>query len=197
MEFELREYLAPLRKWWWLIVITTLVAGFSSYLATRQQVPVYRSTATLMIGTAIDDPNPTSAQFSTTRQLAATYVDIAGRVSVRNAAAEALGLPFLWQEILVFSTHVLGACAVARAEYLITWLNPLYILADRFNASRDIESRNMVLWSWPPGDHAHKVRHAPHDEAVTCVEGSCLNAYQHVVIPDLRLVDFLEFEDIR
>jgi non-specific protein-tyrosine kinase len=101
MEIELGEYLAPLRRWWWLLIVTTLVAGGSSYLATRQQVPLFRSTTTLMIGNAIDDPNPTSAQFSTTRQLAATYVDIAGRASVRNAAAEALGLERLTEEILV------------------------------------------------------------------------------------------------
>lgn len=101
MELELREYLAPIRKWWWLIALTTVIAGLSSYLATRQQVPVYRSTTTIMVGNAIDDPNPTSAQFSTGRQLASTYVDIAGRSSVRNAAAEALGLDFLWQDIIV------------------------------------------------------------------------------------------------
>lgn len=101
MEIELREYLAPLRKWWWLVILTTLVAGVSSFLATRQQIAEYRSTTTLMIGTAINDPNPTSQQFSTTRQLAATYVDFAGRASVRNAAAEALGLPYLTQSVLV------------------------------------------------------------------------------------------------
>ncbi|MEJ2748804.1 MAG: polysaccharide biosynthesis tyrosine autokinase [Anaerolineae bacterium] len=54
-----------------------------------------------MVGNAIDDPNPTSAQFSTGRQLASTYVDIAGRSSVRSAAAEALGLDYLWQDIIV------------------------------------------------------------------------------------------------
>jgi len=101
MELELREYIAPLRKWWWLIVVSTLVAGGSSYLATRQQTLAYRSTTTLMIGSAIDDPNPSSADFSMTRQLAATYVDIAERTSVRNAAAEALGLSQLTQGILV------------------------------------------------------------------------------------------------
>lgn len=101
MELELREYVAPLRKWWWLIVVSTLVAGGSSYLATRQQTLAYRSTTTLMIGSAIDDPNPSSADFSMTRQLAATYVDIAERTSVRNAAAEALGLSQLTQGILV------------------------------------------------------------------------------------------------
>lgn len=101
MELELREYIAPARKWWWLIVATTFVAALSSYLATRQQVPVYRSTTTIMVGSAIDDPNPTSAQFSTTRQLAATYVDIAGRASVRSSAAEALGLAELTEDIVV------------------------------------------------------------------------------------------------
>ncbi|RMH01904.1 MAG: polysaccharide biosynthesis tyrosine autokinase [Chloroflexi bacterium] len=101
MEIEIREYLAPLRRWWWLILLTTLVAGVSSYLATRQQIPVYRSTTRLMIGSTIESPNPSSQEFSTTRQLAATYVDIANSATVRNDAMEALGLPFLPRDIVV------------------------------------------------------------------------------------------------
>ncbi len=101
MELELREYLIPLRKWWWLIVLSTVIAGVSSYFATQQQVAAYQTTTTLMIGNAIDDPNPTNAQFSTIRQLAGTYVDIANRTSVRKAAAEALGLNSLPKGIIV------------------------------------------------------------------------------------------------
>jgi capsular exopolysaccharide synthesis family protein len=84
MEIDIREYLEPLRKWWWLIVLSTVVAGTSSYLATRQTVPVYSSAATLMIGNPIENPNPSSNEFFLTEQLAKAYVDIAKRASVRN-----------------------------------------------------------------------------------------------------------------
>ena len=40
---ELKEYILPLRKWWWLIVAATLVATVASFLATRQQPPIYQS----------------------------------------------------------------------------------------------------------------------------------------------------------
>jgi non-specific protein-tyrosine kinase len=101
MELEFREYIAPLKRWWWLILLTTLVAAVSSYIATRQQVPTYRSTATLMIGSAIEDPNPSNNDFSTTRQLAGTYADLANRQSIRRATAEALGLSQLPKDIVV------------------------------------------------------------------------------------------------
>jgi hypothetical protein len=103
----------------------------------------------------------------------------------------------LQHELVFSSTHILGAGARARAENLITWLNPLHVLAGRLNLPCHIVSRNVVLWFGPPGTHAHEVRHASHGEVVTCVEGSRVNAYQHVVFLDHRLVDLLEFEDIR
>lgn len=90
MELELKEILAPLRKWWWLIVLSTLIAGFSSYLATSRQPELFRSSTTLMIGSAIEDPNPSSADFFTSQRLAGFYVDLANRPSVRTATREAL-----------------------------------------------------------------------------------------------------------
>ncbi|MFQ5433738.1 MAG: polysaccharide biosynthesis tyrosine autokinase [Anaerolineae bacterium] len=95
MELEIREYLAPLRKWWWLILVTTAIAAVSSYFATRQQTLLYQSTTTLMVGNAIENPNPSSVEFSTTRQLASFYVDIANRASVRQDVQDALGLNWL------------------------------------------------------------------------------------------------------
>ena len=55
---ELKEYILPLRKWWWLIVAATLVAAVSSYLATRQQPPIYRTRTTVMVGNAHRQPEP-------------------------------------------------------------------------------------------------------------------------------------------
>jgi polysaccharide biosynthesis transport protein len=92
---ELFEYLTPLRKWWWLILASTLVAAGSSFLATRNEPPQYQSRTTLMIGRALDDPNPTTNVFWLSQQLAQTYADMARRQPVRNATMDALGLTWL------------------------------------------------------------------------------------------------------
>lgn len=92
---EIRSLITPLIRWWWLILASTLVAMVSSFLATMRQPPTYQSTTTLIIGRAINDPNPTTGEFFLAEQLAATYADIANREPVRNATMEALGLTSL------------------------------------------------------------------------------------------------------
>jgi succinoglycan biosynthesis transport protein ExoP len=89
---ELSAYLTPLRRWWWLLVASTLLAAISSFIATRQQPPIYRAHATLMIGRAIEDPNPSQGEFSLAQQLASTYAQIANREPVREATRKALEL---------------------------------------------------------------------------------------------------------
>jgi len=95
MLLELKEYVIPLRKWWWLIVAATLVAMLSSYFATRQQPSTYRSSTTLLVGTAAANPNPTGNEFYLAQQLASTYIEIAQRETVRNATMTALSLDWL------------------------------------------------------------------------------------------------------
>jgi capsular exopolysaccharide synthesis family protein len=94
---ELSAYLFPLRRWWWLLLASTLVAGISSFVATLQQPAIYQARTTLMIGRAIDDPNPTQGEFSLAQQLAQTYADIANREPVRHATMQALNLSRLPQ----------------------------------------------------------------------------------------------------
>ncbi len=89
---DLKEYLIPLRKWWWLVAAATLVATLSSFLATRQQPPIYRTHATVMVGSAIENPNPNGNEFWLTQQLATTYADIVQREPVRNGTMTKLGL---------------------------------------------------------------------------------------------------------
>jgi succinoglycan biosynthesis transport protein ExoP len=91
----LREFILPLRKWWWLIALATLLGGVSGYLTTRQQLPIYRTRATVMVGNAIDNPNPNGTEFYLTEQLANTYADIAKRDNVRESVKQALGLSWL------------------------------------------------------------------------------------------------------
>ncbi len=92
---ELYEYIKPLRKWWWLLIIAPLVAGVSSYVATQQELPIFESRTTLLIGRTIDDPNPTSGQFQLAQQLATSYADIANRERIRVATMESLGISWL------------------------------------------------------------------------------------------------------
>jgi capsular exopolysaccharide synthesis family protein len=92
---ELLAYVKPLRKWWWLIAIATIVAATASYLAVRTQPARYQARATLMIGRAMNSPNPTGTDFVLGQQLAQTYSDIAKREPVRAATMAELGLTWL------------------------------------------------------------------------------------------------------
>jgi succinoglycan biosynthesis transport protein ExoP len=92
---ELSAYLTPLRRWWWLLLASTLVAAASSFIATRQQPPVYQAHTTLMIGSVIENPNPSQGEIYLAQALAQSYADIANREPVRNATMKALDLTWL------------------------------------------------------------------------------------------------------
>jgi len=92
---EIREIIAPLLKWWKLLVASTLVAAFFSLLAVIQQPSTYVAETTLMIGRALEDPNPSGTELYLGQQLASTYADIAKREPVRQATMNALGLTWL------------------------------------------------------------------------------------------------------
>jgi capsular exopolysaccharide synthesis family protein len=89
---EFKRYYLPLRRWWWLLLGATVIAALSSYVATMRQDPIYQSLTTLMIGQVITNPNPTTAEFNLSQQLAENYAEIANREPVRIATMEALGL---------------------------------------------------------------------------------------------------------
>ncbi len=93
--FDLRGYLIPLRKWWWLIVAASVVATLGSFWATRQQAPIYRTRVTVMVGSAIENPNPNGNEFWLTQQLATTYADIVMRDPVRNGVMAKLSLTWM------------------------------------------------------------------------------------------------------
>lgn len=92
---ELRTYIAPLRKWWWLILLSMAIAAGASYYAVSQQPPIYQARATLIIGNALNNPNPSTNDLWLTQQLASTYTDIAQRQVIRDAVQEATGLSAL------------------------------------------------------------------------------------------------------
>lgn len=87
---ELNKYIFPLRKWWWLIAASTLIAAIFSAFSVLRQPPIYQARTTLMIGTTITDPNPSSNELMLGQQLAAAYADLANREILRSAARNAL-----------------------------------------------------------------------------------------------------------
>jgi polysaccharide biosynthesis transport protein len=89
---ELNKYIFPLRKWWWLVVASTLIAAIFSSLSILRQPTIYQARTTLMIGTTITNPNPSSNELFLGQQLAAAYADLANREIVRNATKNALGM---------------------------------------------------------------------------------------------------------
>lgn len=57
--------------------------------------PVYISSGTVMVGTAIQERNPDTQQLSLTEGLAQTYVKIAQRPSIKESTKQALGMDWL------------------------------------------------------------------------------------------------------
>jgi non-specific protein-tyrosine kinase len=144
---EIRELIEPLRRWWWLIVVSTLVAALSSLIVTLQQPPIYEARSTLMIGNTIEDPNPTTGQFTLAQQLAIGYADIANREPVRNATMEALGLTFLPQYL---------ARAIPNSQMIdiiVTDLNPA-----RAQAVANELGRQLILRSPTSGSPEDQAR---------------------------------------
>jgi capsular exopolysaccharide synthesis family protein len=89
---ELNKYIFPIRKWWWLVLASTLIAAIFSYVTILRQPTIYQARTTLMIGTTINDPNPSNNEFVLGQQLASAYADLANREIVRNATMNALNM---------------------------------------------------------------------------------------------------------
>jgi capsular exopolysaccharide synthesis family protein len=89
---KLNKYIFPLRKWWWLLVGSTLIAVIFSSVSVLRQPTIYQARTTLMIGTTINNPNPSTNELSLGQQLAAAYANLANRELVSDATKKALGL---------------------------------------------------------------------------------------------------------
>ena len=82
---------------WWLIIAAVLVATVASFLMLRRVPPTYQSHSVLMVGQALQNPNPSNNDLYMSQQLANTYVDILQREQLQNATKAALGLEWLPQ----------------------------------------------------------------------------------------------------
>ena len=92
---SLAQYVKPLVRMWWLILAAVVVATLASFVVVRRSPPNYQSHTVLMVGRALENPNPSSGDLYMSQQLAGTYVDIVKRDQIQNATMSALGLDWL------------------------------------------------------------------------------------------------------
>ena len=92
---DIRSLLRPLLKWWWLLAVSALLASVSSFAYLIQKPSIYESHTSLMVGSVIQNPNPTGQDLFLTQQLASTYADFVKRDAIRQATMDALGMTWL------------------------------------------------------------------------------------------------------
>ena len=77
-------------------------------------------------------------------------------------------------------------------------LKPRHVPANRLDGTGDIHASNASLGRAEPEAHdAHQAGLARHHVPVTDVDASRVNAEEHVVVVDLRLLDLLQPENVR
>ncbi len=153
---ELRQYISVLVKWWWLILASVLVAGAASMLGTLTTPRVYQSRTTLMVGQALQNPNPNQSDFSTGQALAQSYADLVKREPILREALQSLGLNWDWLTLqgMVTSRVVPGTQLLEiivsdtdpqRAKYLVDEIvNQLILQSPAGTDAKDAASRQFI-----------------------------------------------------
>ncbi|HEX5414453.1 MAG TPA: polysaccharide biosynthesis tyrosine autokinase [Chloroflexota bacterium] len=108
---DLQRYFGVLRKWWWLLILATALASGVSYDMMRKLPRTYVSTTTILVGNVIDNPTPNGGDFSTARDLAETYSQMASRQPILEATIQSLNLPMRWDQLRdqVLAVHAYGS----------------------------------------------------------------------------------------
>lgn len=89
---EPNPYLDFLRRRYWLIALGIVIALVATHFAQGRQISLYRSTATIQVGSTIQEKNPNEYDLAIADRLIPAYAELAKRDPVLNAAASTLGL---------------------------------------------------------------------------------------------------------
>ncbi|MCB8950137.1 MAG: polysaccharide biosynthesis tyrosine autokinase [Ardenticatenaceae bacterium] len=96
---ELRHYVAIILKRWWVLLLVLILSLAIGYGFTQQQVPIYKATASILVGQSLRTTNVSTQDFRTSEELAQTYAALAQRQPVLQGAVEELGLNMRWQQL--------------------------------------------------------------------------------------------------
>ena len=89
-----------LRRWFPLLLIGPLLGGLAGFLVIRQVPPVYEATVTLLVGQGIVSNSSGTDQLLGAEQLAQTYAEAVRTRPVLVEAANQIGLPLTFGELL-------------------------------------------------------------------------------------------------
>ncbi len=154
---DLQRYLHVLFKWSWLLILAGGLAAGVSYYSLRKVPRTYVSSTTIMVGDAINDPNPSGGLFSTAQELAGAYADMVQQEPILSATIKALKLPMSWQQLQgqVLVVHNYGADTFEirvvdidprRAQVIAAGLAQQVILASPTEKNRqELESRRAFI----------------------------------------------------
>ncbi|RIK42913.1 MAG: hypothetical protein DCC58_10335 [Chloroflexi bacterium] len=85
-------YVEFLSRWYWLLALGAVVALAATWYALSDRAPLYRATATVQIGRAIQEKNPDENDLAITARLLPAYAELAKRDPVLLAVSDALDL---------------------------------------------------------------------------------------------------------
>jgi len=89
---EVRHYLRLARRWWWLLIVSILIPTVTSYYLFSKRPNLYQASVTVMVGSALRDPNPDMREVNLSNTLANAYAEVVTRGPVTEAVIERLGL---------------------------------------------------------------------------------------------------------
>ncbi len=96
---ELRQYAIIVLKRWWVLFLALVFTLAIGYGITQRQEPVYKATASILVGQSLQTTNVSTQDFRTSEELAQTYAALAQRQPVLQGTVEALGLNMRWQQL--------------------------------------------------------------------------------------------------
>ncbi len=91
--FDIRQYIALLRRWLWLIVLASLLAAGAAFVAGRLATPVYEASSTLLISKGQKAGGTDYNDLLMSERLAKTYAEMLRGQPVLAEVAARLGLP--------------------------------------------------------------------------------------------------------
>ena len=99
----------------------------------------------------------------------------------------------LEHEMVFWSARVLSKSAGTPTEHFVARFETRHAVANRLDRAGNVRPRHTTLWL--PVSRTRNVRRTGHHQPVTYVNGSCVNADQHLPVPDHGLGDFLNGQD--
>ncbi len=96
---QLLEYIRLFRKWLWLIFLVGLLFAGAGFAFRTSQTPIYETSAKVLVGGVITNPNPTREESDVANILVRTYAEFVSLAPTLQGTIEAYDLPMTPDEL--------------------------------------------------------------------------------------------------